>query len=87
MFYRNALKGLRGSDRVYSVKSFGGGMNTVSEDFLLEQGVAKISYNLSGKTGALRECGGFSAFTLPFDGNRGYDRKQGNNKGLVLQTF
>lgn len=68
MFYRNALKGLRGSDRVYSVKSFGGGMNTVSEDFLLEQGVAKISYNLSGKTGALRECGGFSAFTLPFDG-------------------
>ena len=27
MFYRNALKGLRGSDRVYSVKSFGGGMN------------------------------------------------------------
>lgn len=68
MFYRNALKGLRGSDRVYSVKSFGGGMNTVSEDFLLEQGVAKISYNLSGRTGALRECGGFSAFTLPFDG-------------------
>ena len=33
MFYRNALKGLRGSDRVYSVKSFGGGMNTVSEVF------------------------------------------------------
>ena len=29
MFYRNALKGLRGSDRVYSVKSFGGGMNNV----------------------------------------------------------
>ena len=52
MFYRNALKGLRGSDRGYSVKSFGGGMNTVSEDFLLEQGVAKISYNLSGKTAA-----------------------------------
>ena len=69
MFYRNALKGLSGRDRVFSVKSFGGGMNTVSEDFLVGENVAKISYNLTGRTGALRECGGFSAFTLPFDGS------------------
>lgn len=69
MFYRNALKGLSGRDRVFSVKSFGGGMNTVSEDFLVGENAAKISYNLTGRTGALRECGGFSAFTLPFDGS------------------
>lgn len=68
MFYRNALRSTGGRDRVFYVKSFGGGINTVVEDFLVGESVAKISYNLTGKTGALKECGGFSAFSLTSNG-------------------
>ncbi len=68
MFFRKSLLTKQGNTRKVTVSNFAGGIDSVSGDDFLGTSTARVSYNVNGESGVLRENNGVRVFCLPIDG-------------------
>ena len=62
MFFKKSLLKKSATLKVLNVNSFAGGLNSVTDDAYLGSSVAKVSYNVTGESGVLKESKGAVAF-------------------------
>lgn len=68
MFFRKNLLVKRGASRRVTISNFAGGIDSVSGDDFVGTSTARLSYNVNGESGVLRENKGVRVFGLPLDG-------------------
>jgi hypothetical protein len=65
VFHSKRLLAKRTVQKKLTVSDFAGGQNSVLDDAYIDASVAKVSYNVKGESGALKEYGGVSPLMLP----------------------
>ena len=68
MFFRKNLLVKRGASRRVTISNFAGGIDSVSGDDFVGTSTSRLSYNVNGESGVLRENKGVRVFGLPLDG-------------------
>ena len=68
MFFKKSLLKKSATLKTLTITSFAGGLNSVTDDAYLGSSVAKISYNVTGESGVLKENKGVVAFQKKRDG-------------------
>lgn len=68
MFFRKPLPVKRGASRRITISNFAGGIDSVSGDDFVGTSTSRLSYNVNGESGVLRENNGVRVFSLPLDG-------------------
>ena len=68
MFFRKPLPVKRGASRRITISNFAGGIDSVSGDDFVGTSTSRLSYNVNGESGVLRENKGVRVFGLPLDG-------------------